>query len=76
MKAESEECVDFYFKKVSGRQTEDTQGELRARAAAAALEFKQHLKIQVSYLWLNVVKESKTEQSFKPQMYSGALEVQ
>lgn len=52
VKAEAEECVGFYFKK--GRQTEDTQGKLRARAAADALEFKLHLKIQVSYLSLNV----------------------
>lgn len=40
VKEEAEECVGFYFKKVSGRQTEDTQGELRARAAADALEFE------------------------------------
>lgn len=40
MKEEAEECVGFYFKKVSGRQTEDTQGELKARAAADALEFE------------------------------------
>lgn len=54
MKEEAEECVGFYFIKVSRRQTEDTQGELRAQAAADALEFKQHLKNQVSYLSLNV----------------------
>lgn len=54
MKEEAEECVGFYFIKVSRRQSEDTQGELRAQAAADALEFKQHLKNQVSYLSLNV----------------------